>query len=86
VEWAAVVEAKREAAHQVRQRGRLGGGPQRVDQRRRRGEGQVRHREPLEGMVQVLRMAAGVGAGAGGCWDLAAARMAVGRGSRMVGG
>jgi hypothetical protein len=31
------------------------------------------------------RTAMGVGAGVGGCWDLAAARMAVGRGPRMVG-
>jgi hypothetical protein len=55
VEWAAAVEVKREAARQVRQRSRLGGGPQRVDQRRRRDEGHVRRSEPLEGMVQVPR-------------------------------
>jgi hypothetical protein len=56
VERAAAVEAEREAAREVRQRERLlGAGPQRLDQRRRRDEREVRRREALEGVVQVPR-------------------------------
>ena len=55
VERAAAVEAELEAAREVRQRERLGGGPQRVDQRRRRDEREVRRRDALEGVVQVPR-------------------------------